>query len=147
MKSFICIVILFISTSLLGCFLPLPQWEMISRSSDISGQVNDDGYFEVWIDQNYWPNQLDLVANLSWAENPNGERLNIDHEKSEKPYRGQWHYKIFPKNKKEKRLSSLSNGVWKLTLHLQKEKDIKIKELQFKLWTFFYNPLVHGAPN
>jgi hypothetical protein len=147
MKSIIYIAILLISTSLPGCFLPLPQWEMIFRSSDVSGQVNDDGYFDVWVDQNYWPNQLDLVGNLSWAENPDGERLNIDYEKSEKPYRGEWHYKIFPTNKKGNRLGSLNNGVWKLSLYLQKEEDIKIKELRFKLWTFFYNPLIHGAPN
>ncbi len=141
------IAILLMLTSLLGCFLPLPQWEIISRSSDITGKVNEDGYFEVWIDQNYWLNQLDLIANLSWIENPDREKLNIEYETSEKPYKGRWHYKIVPKNAEGKKLKSLGNGVWKLSLHFQKGKEIKTKELQFRLWTFFYSPLIHGAPN
>jgi len=143
---FLTVVLIFISLG--GCILPLPQWELISRSSDITGQVNEDGYFEVWVDQSYWPNKYDLISNLSWAEDPNGTRLNIEYETGEKPsYNGTWYYKIFPLETNGNRLSSLRNGAWKITIHLQKNETVKIKELEFKLWTFFYSPLIHGAPN
>lgn len=147
MKQIIYAGILILSLNLYGCFLPLPQWEMIYRSSDVDGQVNEDGYFEVWVDQTYWPKHLDIVGNLSWVKDPNGKKLHIDYEKGEKPYKGKWYYKIYPVSENGKRLSSLSNGKWKISLHLQNGKDLKIKELEFKLWTFFYNPLIHGAPN
>jgi len=55
MKQIIYVGILIFSVNLYGCFLPLPQWEMVSRSSDVDGQVNEKGYFEVWVDQTYWP--------------------------------------------------------------------------------------------
>lgn len=146
MKTFIHIVISLVLLFVNGC-LPLQQWEIIERSSDIEGSVNDDGYFDIWIDQSYWSQNLSLNDNLSWVDDPDGSRLNIESEKGKNTYKGKYNYKIFPINSKGKRITSYRSGLWKITLHLQKGEEVKIKELQLNLWTFFYNPLLHGAPN
>ena len=50
--------------------------------------------------------------------------------------------------KNNKVVRSLEKGIWKIFITTKdNENNIKEWTCEFKLWTFYYNPIIHGAPN
>lgn len=126
--------------------LPLPQHKLLSKSSDISAQYDEEGYFKIWIDKQTWIRDLRLIDNLSYAIHEDDKKYNIQSEEQvDSPrYRS---YKIFIVNEKGNITTALKAGIWEIYLHLQKGDKVQEEAIKFRLWTFYYNPLIHGAPN
>ena len=130
-----------------GCVIPIKQWEVPLKSTDTIARYNEDGLFEIWIDQSEWTNTLDIVDDQSYAVDPKGKFYKVlSEEKSMKSDKKKM-YEIYLYNEKINVLESFRNGVWELSIHLQKDHHVKIRPFRFKLWTFYYTPLIHGAPN
>jgi hypothetical protein len=51
------------------------------------------------------------------------------------------------RSKVNKKVLALHNGTWTFHLNLDDNGQREQKEFSFRLWTFFYNPVIHGAPN
>jgi hypothetical protein len=133
---------------LIGC-MPLKQTETIQESSDISGSY-EDGYILLYVDQEYWDKKYTIDPVSSYVLGPNGKQYEIKTETHE--YDLQNHSKkprerIYIKSKDGEVINRWEDGVWKLVLNLKNKDSVKIKELEIKIWTFIYSPLIHGAPN
>ena len=38
-------------------------------------------------------------------------------------------------------------GHWVFVLAIEASRKIRVEEFPFRLWTFYYNPILHGPPN
>ena len=129
--------------------MPLKQTDIVSRSSDISGGYNEAGCFDFHIDQQYWHKKFEMNVESSYVIGPTGEKYTIfavpnqwDIEEGRPP---RFEYCTKYDNGKIKR--SWEDGIWKVFIELKNDESKITKELELKIWTFFYSPFIHGAPN
>lgn len=141
-------IILLIALILLaGCFIPIKQWEVRLKSTDTTAHYNEDGFFEVWIDQSDWNKTLDIVDGQSFAVDPKGTKYKVvSEERSEKTSKKKM-YVIYLYDERNKVLESFRNGDWELSIHLQNNDNMKNRPFRIRLWTLYYNPIIYGAPN
>jgi hypothetical protein len=129
--------------------MPLKQSEIISKSSDISGSY-ESGYILLYVNQEYWEREYTIDQISSYVLGPDGRHYEIKNETHD--YDLQNHSKtprtrIYIKNEAGSIVNCWEDGVWKLVLKLRTNDSEINKELEIKVWTFFYSPLIHGAPN
>ncbi len=146
--------IILIVVSLIGC-LPIVQTEKTSITAmDVSYEQSwpEPSYLLVtFLDEEIFYGNPEIVEDLSYVVDSDGKRYKIKHEKHQ--------YDVdqgakFPRNciyvlkDNGKIKKSLESGIWKLII-VVKDKDGRLDEIksEFKLWTFYYNPIIHGPPN
>jgi len=129
--------------------MPLKQTDIVSRSSDISGGYSENGCFDIYVDQEYWPKKFKMNVESSYVVGPNGKKYSIF------PVPNQWdieegrppRYEYCLKNNEGKIIKSCEDGIWKIFVKLENIESNITKELEIKIWTFIYSPFIHGAPN
>jgi hypothetical protein len=42
---------------------------------------------------------------------------------------------------------SLRDGTWKFVLTYRRASGVRTDTFSFRIWTFYYNPIIHGPPN
>ena len=91
-----------------------------------------------------------IIANESYAISPKNKKYRIelqphDYDISEKfPYIRD---RIYLLNDQGSRVRSIGSGTWILFLMLESKVGKEARELKASVWTFFYNPIIHGPPN
>ena len=147
-KIFLPIIILLFFTS---C-LPLKQTH---------GDFNDQGitllaegkYVVLNINPTNYPSTPVILPEESYAEHESGKRYSLIVNPTEiLKYRNSKYvisdylFLRAPRNLMSKYIS-WENGFWTLYLKLKYDQKIYDKLISFELDTFYYNPIIHGAPN
>ena len=129
--------------------LPLKQtygeWE--DQGVRVRGESR---YINLWIDHKNYPSEPEVLSEISYAQRGSGEQYSIivnpeefiDSNKNNQIYL----YLKASKNSINK-YKSWDDGFWTIYLKLKCDKEIYDKEISFELDTFYYNPIIHGAPN
>jgi hypothetical protein len=93
----------------------------------------------------------EIVDNLSYAVDPDGMKFKIKHEKHQYDIEQRRQYardRVFLLYDNGSTKTSLKNGIWKLIIFTRDMNDRSQEwNTEFKLSTFFYSPIFHGAPN
>ena len=145
MKSILIIVFCLL---LQGC-IPLQQYE-ITGTRQFEHLSVDDGYFMESLSPSNQPKQKKIIADESYIVGPRGDRYLIELQSHDYDVRQQHPYirdRIYPLDSKGNRLRSIRNGDWTLHLVLESESGKEMRQFKAKLWSFFYSPVAHGAPN
>jgi hypothetical protein len=131
--------------------MPFTQQNIFGWShSDFSASYNG-GYLLFGFYGDLAEKHYVVVEQESYVFGPNGERYSIYLQPH--PYDVQQgnHYpriQLRIKNSNGRTVHSWGKGAWRLSL-VAKDKDGNKEtfEQDFKLWTFYYSPFIHGAPN
>ena len=129
--------------------MPLQQYEITGLRKFEHLSV-DGSYFMEQLGPSDKPKEKEIIANESYAISPKNKKYKIelqphDYDISEKfPYIRD---RIYLLNAQGNRVRSISNGTWTLFLMLDSKDGKEPREFKANIWTFRYNPLVHGPPN
>ena len=143
--------LLLLGASLTGC-IPLTQTQINPSEERLIGHVAEDGSLAVgWkyediLDESRKP-KIDEKA--SYATSPKGKRYNLRIIPSNRDIGTYWRtasISLVDPSKPQSRVRWRS-GSWKIHLEfLPPHKDM-IFDNEVRIWTLFYNPIVHGPPN
>jgi len=143
-----------IASSLAAC-IPLQQTNIVGgRGYDHFGLYGETGYGLLQIGPSNTPKKSHVIDSQSFALSPKGVRLRIETEphpydiekKSPKvPYVRDRVYVLDAEGRRITR--PLKNGQWKFHFTMRTPKGIETRDFDADLWTFFYNPVIHGSPN
>lgn len=130
---------------LTGC-IPLRQEALVSGPEHPSLLLCDDRYVLVGIDMH----REKIVAEQSYIQAPHGKRYAIQAE----PHQFDIDQKfealradVYPCDAGGSRLRRWSNGTWSFHFVVETNGVAQSIDQQWKYWTFYYNPLIHGPPN
>ena len=139
------LTLLMLLVFLTGC-IPLRQETRISGPVHPSLLLCDDRYVLVEIDLK----REKIVAEESHITNPTGKRYNIqvephgyDIEQKHDALRAD----VYPCGSDGPRIRRWSNGVWSFHFVVETNGVAQAIDQQWKYWTFYYNPIIHGPPN
>jgi hypothetical protein len=106
----------------------------------------DDRYLLVGIDLK----REKIIAEQSHGADPSGKRYTIqvephqfDIEQKFKTLRAD----VYLYDAGGARLRDWSNGIWAFHFVVESNGVAQVIDQQWKYWTFYYNPIIHGAPN
>ena len=144
--------IFLLCASLSGC-IPLKQTKFIPDREDFIGHVECDGSLDVgWrhentLDESRKPNVNERAC---FAISPNGKRHNLRFILSGRDigssyWRTASIWLIDASNPKKN--IKWNNGLWTIHLEFLPPHENLVFNSQIKVWTFFYNPIIHGPPN
>ena len=137
------------ATIFLSSCLPLKQtygeWE--DQGVKVLGESK---YVNLWIDHKNYPSEPEIISEISYAQHESGKQYPIivnpegltDANKNNLIY-------LYLKAPDESfsKYKSWDDGFWTIYLKLKCNKEIYDKIVSFELDTFYYNPIIHGAPN
>lgn len=145
------IAALFIVT-LSGC-IPLTQTAITPKDGRLGGYVESDGSLAISWKTSNSPRESDkpeIDIERSYAIAPNGKRYSLRFVSSGRDigtscWRTGSLWLIDPSHPQSH--NHWHSGTWKMRLQfLPPHSDLQfIKEV--RVWTFFYNPIIHGPPN
>ena len=128
-----------------GC-VPLRQEARVSGPVYPSLLLCNDRYVLVGMDMN----RERIVAEQSHIDDPSGKRYTISIE----PHRYDIEQKfntlradVYPCGSDGSRIQRWLNGIWSFHFVVETNGVVRTIDQQWKYWTFYYNPTVHGAPN
>lgn len=144
------VIVLLVCSIAVAC-MPLKQQGTYAWShSDFSASY-EGGYLLFGFYGDLTEKQYAVVEQESYVIGPDNEKYSIFVQPH--PYDVQQGHRytrmqLRIKNITGRTIHFWENGKWKLTL-VARDKDGKkeIFEQDFKLWTFYYSPFIHGAPN
>lgn len=136
-----------------GC-IPLQQAYISGGEGyDDLGQF-DQGWGLLMIGPSNRPKTVSIVDVESFAIGPRGERYVVESEphpydlREDRDSRVLYvRDRIYLVNARGKRLKHLRNGEWQFTFVLNTPEGRDTRNFNMTLWTFFYNPVIHGPPN
>ena len=138
--AFLAILILFT-----GC-IQLRQEDLVSGPTHPHLTLCDDRYVLVGLDMN----REKIVAAQSHILDPSGKRYAIqvephqfDMDKKHKLLRAE----IYPCRDDGSRIRRWANGIWAFHFVVETSGAIQVIDQQWKYWTFYYIPIIHGPPN
>ena len=141
--------------TLLTACIPLKQARIVGgRGYDHFGYYGETGYGLLQIGPSSAPNRITVIDSQSYAIAPNGSRFRIRTEphpydietKSFKvPYIRD---RVYVLDSAGRRITKpLKNGQWKFHFTFLTPQGVRTRYFDAKLWTFYYNPIIHGPPN
>lgn len=140
---------------LLTACAPLKQTRIVGgQGSDHFGYYGETGYGLLQIGPSNTPKRITVIDARSYAIAPNGSRFRIRTEPHafdietkfpKTPYVRDRVYLLDSEGRKITR--ALKNGNWKFHFTLRTAKGVETRDFDADLWTFYYNPLIHGPPN
>jgi len=149
MKKTLFVVVL--TCFLCGC---IPCKQAVFKGGE---QYDHFGYYEYYGLLQIGPSNAGKTAkvlvNGSYAIDPSGRRLSIeteehDYDKQQKDPRAPYiRDRIYVLDQNGNRLSKLKDGNWKFVFALSTPKGREERTFESKVWTFYYNPILHGPPN
>ena len=138
----ILLALLFVLT---GC-IPLRQGSRVSGPTHPPLLLCDDRYVLVGINMT----REKFVTEQSYITAPTGKRYTIQAE----PHQYDINQKfktlradVYPCNADGSRLRRWSNGIWAFHFVVETNGVAQTIDQQWKYWTFYYNPIIHGPPN
>ncbi len=140
-----CLTLLALVFFLTGC-IPLRQYAHVSGPLHPSVGLCDDRYLLVEIDMN----REKIVAEQSHITDPSGKQYTIQVE----PHQYDIDQKfealradVYPCRVDGSRIRRWSNGIWSFHFVVETKGVAQAIDQQWKYWTFYYNPIIHGPPN
>jgi len=144
--------IFLICASVSGC-VPLTQTKIIPYQKQFIRHVERDDSFDAsWkyedtLDESRKPK---ININASYAVSPKGRRYNLrfipsDRDIGTSYWRTASIWLVDPSDPKKH--VKWRNGLWTIHLEFLPPYRNLIFHNQIKIWTFFYNPIIHGPPN
>ena len=138
-------------SSLISC-LPLPQTygDFENQGVMLSGEGK---YVSILIDADNYPSKPLILSGVSYAEHESGKRYPLIINPEEyNGYRNRLYVKhdfllLKASGNSISRFRSWDDGFWTIYLKLKCGEKIFDKHVSFELDTFYFNPLIHGAPN
>ncbi len=137
-----------------GC-IPLKQYNVTNERGEwYQGFGYCEGYGLLQMGQSNQPKKGPIVDAESFAIGPRGKQYGVESElhpydlrEDRDPRLKYVRDRIYLVDAKNKRLSTWRNGDWQFTF-VQDTPDGKVTQtVNMTLWTFFYNPVIHGPPN
>jgi hypothetical protein len=139
------LAILALMVLLTGC-IPLRQETQVSGPVHPPLLLCDDRYVLVGIDTK----REQIVAAQSHIADPSGKRYTVQVE----PHQFDIEQKfeavradVYPCSADGSRIRRWSNGVWSFHFVVESNGLAQTIDQQWKYWTFYYNPIIHGPPN
>ena len=124
----------------------------LRQEARVSGPVHphltlcDDRYVLVGLDMN----REKIVVEQSHIMDPSGKRHAIevephqfDIDRKSKLLR----VEVYPCCDDGSRIRRWSNGIWAFHFVVDTNGAAQVIDQQWKYWTFYYNPIIHGPPN
>lgn len=139
----------------LAACVPLQQTKIVGgRGYDHFDYYGETGYGLLQIGPSNAPKQITVIDSQSYALSPQGIQFRIQTQphpydietKSFKvPYIRD---RVYVLDSEEHRITRpLNNGQWKFHFTMRTPKGSETRAFDADLWTFYYNPLIHGPPN
>jgi hypothetical protein len=137
--------------SLQGC-IPLPQMEQHpSRIPFSAGYDLGDRYVLFAIGSENRPKDYAIVPQGSHVIDPSGARHPIrvtPHEYDISQHFPFIRDELFVlRSEADPKPISLRDGTWKFVLAWRRSGTARQDTFSFRIWTFYYNPIIHGPPN
>ncbi len=144
------VAVLFV-VGLQGC-VPLPQMEPYpSRIPFSANYDHGNRYVSFSIGSENQPKDYQIVAQRSYVISPSGERHPIRVEPHAYDISQRHPFirdDIFVlRSDEDSKPMLLHNGTWKFVLSCRRSDTVRQDEFSFRIWTFNYNPVLHGPPN
>jgi hypothetical protein len=140
------IVLCVLAIMLSGC-MRLRQESLVEGPSDVHLLLCDDRY--LLFQEDTPPQDHKIVTQQSYIQSPSGKRYTIQvepHQFDIQRY-GFVRDEIYPCDTDGKRIRHWSNGIWSYHLVVETNGVPRIIDQQWKYWTFYYCPIIHGPPN
>jgi hypothetical protein len=142
MKHIISITLFFFITIILAGCMPLKQNDIVASSNPDFYVRYDEGYLRVVFDGVLAKKGYEIIDEKTFLTDPNNNIFSTYHKVTD------FGTQLFIKDGSGKTIHSWSNGIWMLYLSARdKNGQVDIYRLDIKLWTLYYNPFIHGAPN
>jgi hypothetical protein len=114
--------------------------------------IGENGYLRLYIDPSNYPSRPIILSDLSYAEYESGKKyqLVINPEElidSRNTVDKDEFLFLKDPNKSIKSYKDWDDGIWTIYLRLKCGNESFEKNITFELDTFYYNPIIHGAPN
>ena len=143
MKPFL--LLLALAVSALGC-IPLRQGSRVVGPDYPPVLLVNDQYLLVGTDMH----RERIIAEQSYIISPGGKRYGIQVE----PHQFDIDQKfealradVYACDADGSRLRPWSNGIWGFNFVVETNGMTRTIDQQWKYWTFYYNPIIHGPPN
>jgi hypothetical protein len=142
----------FLLFGLQGC-VPLPQMEQFPSRIPFHAvyDLGDDYVlFTVGGSENH-PKDYEIIPQRSHVIDPSGVRHPIRIKPHD--YDVSQHFpfirdEVFVlRSEAVPKPIALHNGTWKFVLACRRSGVVRADEFSFRIWTFYYNPIIHGPPN
>jgi hypothetical protein len=136
-----------LSAILLSGCIPLRQEALVTGPSDVGLTLCDDRYLLFGEEK---MRDHKIVTQQSYIQSPSGKRYTIQVEPHQFDIQQKYGFvrdEIYPCGADGKRIWHWSNGVWLVHLVVDTNGELRIIDQQWKYWTFYYNPIIHGPPN
>ena len=91
-----------------------------------------------------------IDAEQSHIADPNGKRYSIQVEPHQYDIEQKFEAlraDVYPCGVDGSRLRRWSNGIWSFHFVVESNGVAQAIDQQWKYWTFYYNPIIHGPPN
>ncbi len=131
-----------------GC-LPLEQYDITGAREFEHLSVNGS-YFMEQLGPSNKAKEIKIIANESYAIGPKNIKYRIELQSHDYDIAEQFPYirdRIYLLNSEGKRVRSIGSGTWSLFLTLDSKEGKELREFTAKVWSFNYNPILHGPPN
>jgi len=138
MKLFLSILCLILFCT--GC-MPLTQQDLIGYSHEDFHVNYDNGSLIVGFPGGL-VDDYEVLDEKSFVIGPDKAKYKTFHENTN------YGTRVFIKDDEGKTIKSWPNGVWVVEV-VAKDREglVETYSQEFKLWTFYYSPFIHGAPN
>jgi hypothetical protein len=149
-RSVLIIFLICLVLATVGC-IPLKQQETVAKSNSDFFASYMGGYLLIGFGGDLAEMNYKLIDEKSQVIGPNNARYSVFHQNH--PYdveRGSRNPRVQLriKNSRGKTIRFWGNGIWQLSLVARDRNGQQtFFEQEFKLWTFYYSPFIHGAPN
>ncbi len=126
--------------------MPIRQAVRVEGPVYPSALLCDDRFLLVGIDLK----REKILEKRSRIADPSGKRFAIQVEPHQYDVERKFvalRADVFPCREDGSRIRGWSNGIWKFHFVIEKNGVVQVIDQRWKYWTFYYNPLIHGAPN
>ncbi len=145
LMKFTPIILVGLAALLSGC-IPLRQEARVKGPNHPWLMLYDERYLLTDINLN----RETINTNQSYAESPAGKRYTFlvqPHQYDITQKRDYLSAELHPVAADGSLLGGWRSGIWSFHFVLETNRTTQIIDHQWKYWFFYYNPIIHGAPN